>query len=469
MNGTGVQSSISEYGIYGIDESLIEKIKLALRLGHITQITKLIPSLHPADQTELFYNLNKDEQEKFIKILDNNLEPEFLIELNKEAVRNVICYINKNVLFDVLGRLDVDDITYLLEEIEDDSFTRMVIESLKYNKKGELIEKSLSYPEDSIGRLMCPKDYIAVPKNWVVSEVIKYIRISKNVDTNISEIVIVDEYFKPISTVSIGLLLRSDKNNKMQDLMRDPVDLKVLNAEQDQSDASFLFTKYSLQSAPVVDNNGVLIGMIYLNDMLNVINEEAEEDMMLMGSVGDDNIRNSVFKSVLTRFPWLITTIFTTMITSYVINSFENTIQKLVTLVTLLPVLAGLGGVSGNQTLAVLIRNLATKNINDRNFLKTIFKESLVGLTNGLLLGSFLFVITYLWHKNFDLSFVFGCTVACILTLSCLIGSMVPIVLEKIGLDPAVTSSAFISTTVDVLSYSIFLFSVQKFIIGFTN
>lgn len=469
MNGTGVQSSISEYGIYGIDESLIEKIKLALRLGHITQITKLIPSLHPADQTELFYNLNKDEQEKFIKILDNNLEPEFLIELNKEAVRNVICYINKNVLFDVLGRLDVDDITYLLEEIEDDSFTRMVIESLKYNKKGELIEKSLSYPEDSIGRLMCPKDYIAVPKNWVVSEVIKYIRISKNVDTNISEIVIVDEYFKPISTVSIGLLLRSDKNNKMQDLMRDPVDLKVLNAEQDQSDASFLFTKYSLQSAPVVDNNGVLIGMIYLNDMLNVINEEAEKDMMLMGSVGDDNIRNSVFKSVLTRFPWLITTIFTTMITSYVVNSFENTIQKLVTLVTLLPVLAGLGGVSGNQTLAVLIRNLATKNINDRNFLKTIFKESLVGLTNGLLLGSFLFVITYLWHKNFDLSFVFGCTVACILTLSCLIGSMVPIVLEKIGLDPAVTSSAFISTTVDVLSYSIFLFSVQKFIIGFTN
>lgn len=458
----------SDIGEYGIDESIIKNIKNALRLGLITQVIKIVPSLHPADQTELFYNLNKDEREKLIKLLDCNLEPEFLLELNQEALRDVIEYINKNVLFDILSKLDVEDITYLLEEINDDSFTKTVIESLKYSNKGELIEKSLSYPEDSVGRLMCPKDYIAIPKNWSVSEVIKYIMITKNVDTDISEIVIVDEYYKPISTVSIGLLLRSDKTKKMQDLMRDPTDLRVLNAEQDQSDASYLFTKYGLQSAPVVDNNGVLVGMIYLNDMLDVINEEAQEDMMLMGSVSNDDIRNGILKSVFARFPWLITTIFTTMITSFVVNSFENTIQKLVTLVTLLPVLAGLGGVSGNQTLAVLIRNLATKDINDRNFLKTIFKESFVGFTNGILLGSLLFLITYVWHNNFGLSFVFGCTVVCILTLSCLIGSTVPIILEKIGLDPAVTSSAFISTTVDILSYSVFLFSVQKFIIKFS-
>lgn len=452
---------------YGVGNSLIENIKSALKLGLNTQIIKLVPSLHPADQAELFSALEKEERKKLVKILGDNLEPEVLIELNKDILREIIECIDKDVLFRILAELDVDDITYLLEEIEDDFFTRTVIESLKVNKKGELIEKSLSYPEDSVGRLMCPKDYIAVPKNWTISEVVKYIKINKNINNEISEIVVVDEYFKPISTVPVGLLLRADKNSKMQDIMRDPTDLKILNAEQDQSDASFLFTKYGLQSAPVVDDNGVLIGVIYLNDIINVVNEEAEEDMMLISGVNNDNIRNSIFKSAFTRFPWLITTIFTTLITSFIVNSFESTIQKLVTLVTLLPVLAGLGGVSGNQTLTILVRNLATKNINDRNYIKAVLKEGFVGLTNGIFLGIILFLITFLWHRNLSLSIVFSCAVICILTLSCLIGSSVPLIIKKIGLDPAVTSSAFISTTIDVLSYSIFLFLVQEFIIGF--
>lgn len=458
-----IHNNVNEYGV---DNSLIENIKSALKLGLNTQIIKLVPSLHPVDQAELFIALEKEERKKLVRILGDNLEPEVLIELNKDILKEVIECIDKDVLFRILAELNVDDITYLLEEIEDDFFTRTVIESLKTNRKGELIEKSLSYPEDSVGRLMCPKDYIAVPKNWTISEVVKYIQINKNINNEISEIVIVDEYFKPISTVPVGLLLRMDKNSKMQDIMRDPTDLKVLNAEQDQSDASFLFTKYGLQSAPVVDDNGVLIGVIYLNDIINVVNEEAEEDMMLISGVNNDNIRNGIFKSAFTRFPWLITTIFTTLITSFIVNSFESTIQKLVTLVTLLPVLAGLGGVSGNQTLTILVRNLATKNINDRNCIRAIFKEGLVGLTNGVFLGIILFLITFFWHKNLSLSIVFSCAVICILILSCLIGSSVPLIIKKIGLDPAVTSSAFISTTIDVLSYSLFLFLVQKFIIG---
>lgn len=450
---------------YGISDSLVERVRSALEMGLKTQIKKIVPNLHPADQAELFCSLNKDERAKLINILKNDLEPEFLLELKGALSSEVVNLLDRDILLNLLTRLDADDITYILEEIDDEVFTQEVLKGIKSNKKKEMLEESLSYPEDSVGRLMTPREYTAVPKDWTITEVIKYMQKNKSITGEFSEIVIVDEYFRPVSTVSAGQLLRNDLNKKMFEIMRDPEDLKIINASQDQSEAGILFTKYNLKSAPVVNDSGILVGMIYLSDILDVVQEEANEDMLLMGNVGDSDIRENVGRSALKRFPWLITTVLTTLITSFVVSSFTDTIQKVVELVTLLPVLAGLGGVSGTQTLTVLVRNLATKNINERNSFKIILKESLTGALNGLFLAIFGFLITLFWHKSLSLSIVFSFSVLSVLFLSCLIGSIVPLVLTKFKLDPAVTAGSFITTTVDVLSYTTFLFLAKVIIL----
>jgi len=453
----------NNYG-YGVNSSLIERIQNAIELGLKTQVRKLVPDLHPADQADLIYNLTSEQRKNLIQILENNLEPEVLVELEGSVRSEIVKYLNKNTLAEILSRIDTDDAVDIIEDLKDD-LTQETLESIKSNKKREEIEEALSYKEDSVGRLMMPKKYVAIPKDWNVGDVIKYMRRNQNLPKDFSDIVVVDEYYRPVSITSVGQILQSEKTKTIAQLMSDPDEMKILRAEMDQSEAALLFTKYNLKLAPVVNDNGVLSGVISLVDIIDVINEEAEEDMLLMGNVKNDDVHLGFFKAALGRFPWLVTTVLSTAVGSMVINAFSGTIEKIVALAVLMPVISGLGGVAGTQTLTVLVRNLATQEVNKRNALKIIFKEIFMGLLNGLFIASLGGIAVYIWNRSLSLSLIFGATIMFILVISGFIGSTVPLIVTKLKLDPAVTSGAFITTTIDILSFLLFLKLATTFLL----
>ena len=442
---------------YGISGTLTERIKNALELNLKTQIKKIVPNLHPADQADLIGCLNKNERIELIKILGSQLDPEVLLELEGDLRNDIILYLEREDLINILSKLDVDDVVYILEDIEDNDFIKGIMEERKLISKKELIEESLSYPEDSIGRLMGPTEYTAVPKDWTVEEVIKYMQKNRSLTGEFSEIVVVDEYYRPVSTVSAGQILKSESHKKISRIMRDVEDLKILRCDMNQEEASLLFKKYDLSSAPVVNDNGVLIGMIYLPDIIDVIEEESKEDLLLMGNVSEDDTHSGVLRSAKNRFPWLVITILATSISSAVISCFSGTVEKLVVLSALMPLASGIGGIAGTQTLTVMVRNLAGRKFNNMNIGKVICKETFTGLLNGIGIGVIGGIGVYIWKHNFMLAFIFFLTLVFVLVLGGFIASIVPLILNKLKFDPAVSSGSFITTTIDSLTFLLIL------------
>ena len=439
--------------VYGISNSLLERIRNAIDMNLKTQIRKIVPNLHPADQADLIEILNHDERKKLVEILKDQLDAEAILELSEDVRNEIIKSYSNEDLANIFGKLDVDDIVEILQGIEDEETVQDVINKIKSKSTRELIEESLSYPEGSVGRLMAPLEFAAVPKDWTVEEFIKYSQKNKALTGKFSEIVVVDDYYRPVSTISAGQILIASQDKKISEVMRDPDDLKILRADMTQEDAANLFIKYDLRSAPVVNDNGVLVGMIYLFDIIDVVEKESTEDLMLMGNVSEDDMHSTIFSTIKKRLPWLFMTILTTSIGTFIIDAFGDTVEKMVILAALLPLLAGVGGVCSSQTLTVMIRNLAGHNITKSNYKKVIFKEFCTGLLNGIVLGIFSLIAIFLWQKNLQLAIIFGCTVAIVLSLSSTIASIVPITIDKLGLDPAAASSSFTTTTIDTLSF----------------
>lgn len=437
---------------YGISSNLTERIKNALELNLKTQIKKIIPNLHPADQADLIGCLSKNERLELINILGSQLDPETLLELQEDLRNEIISIIKREDLVNILSNLSVDNVVYILEDIEDKEFIKEIMEETKLSSKKELIEESLSYPEDTVGRLIGSKEYTAVPKDWTIEEVIKYMQKNRSLTGELSEIVVVDEYYRPVSTISAGQIIKSESNKKISTVMRDVEDLKILRCDMNQEEAVLLFNKYDLHSAPVVNDSGVLIGMLYLVDIVDVMEEESNEDLLLMGNVSEDDTYSNIFKSSKNRFPWLIITILTTSISSAIITYFSTTIEKFVILSALMPLAAGIGGISSTQALTVMVRNIAGHKLNNLNIKKVILKEMFIGTLNGICIGVVGAIGIYIWKQDLVLSIIFMLTLTFTLTWGGFVASVVPLILNKLKFDPAVSSGAFITTTVDSLS-----------------
>lgn len=451
---------------YGITKGLVERIQNALEMNLKTQVKKIFSSLHPADQAELVHNLDRDERKKLIEILHDKLDPSLLVELEGNVRKEIISYLDKNILANLLAKLDTDDVVEVLEDCEED-VTKETIDAIKSSEKREDIEEALSYPEDSVGRIMDQNNFIAVPKDWDVNEVIKYLRKNRNVPQEFANIVIVDEYFRPVSTASIGSVLKTDGKTLVSEIMRDPESLKIINADLDQSDAANLFIKYDLRFVPVVNHNGILIGILNSNDIIHVINEESNEDMMLMGNVNtDDTIHTSTLNSTKKRLPWLLGSVLTGSMSMLVINHFATTIEQFVILSAIMPLAANLSGVSGTQTLSILIRNISNNDISKIGTFKIILKQMLVGLLDGICLAIIVSTFLYFWKHNLTLSIIFGSAIVVLQILSCLIGTSVPLIIKKLKLDPAVGSGTFITALLDTSTSLLLLGMATIFLLG---
>jgi magnesium transporter len=415
-------------------------------------ITNSFNGMHPADAADIIEQLGQNDRESLIKLNNFNIDPEVFIELNESVQSEIITYLSSDSIVVLLKNLESDDAIAILENV-DEKDKNDILSSLPPKDRFALLE-SLSYPEDSAARIM-QREFTAIPSNWSVGQTIDYLRENKNLPEQFLEIFIVDEDFKPIGTVPSSKVLTNSRDAKMISIMSEsqlpiPVDM-------DKEEVGNLFENYNLNSAAVVDKNNKLVGMIMYDDVLTVLKEEAEEDALRLAGVGDEVITDGVFKKTKRRFNWLLLNLFTAFLATWVISLFGATIEQMIVLAFLMPIVASMGGNAGMQTLAVTVRTLATNDLTKNNFAQNILKEFNIGILNGIIFAVISALVVQLWFQDPLLSMIISMSMIVTMIVAGLFGIVVPITLKKMDIDPAIASSVFVTTITDVIGFVSFL------------
>ena len=415
-------------------------------------INQTLKDLHEADVANLIENLNPDTRNKLIEIESFNIDPEIFIELNESIQSEVLQLLSIDSLIKIIKRLESDNAIKILENLTKE-VKEKVLEKLPPKDKF-LLQEGLSYPEDSAARIM-QREFTAVPSNWTVGQTIDYLREDKDLPEEFLEIFIVDNDFKPIGTVPSSRVLRTSRDLKMNSIMREmPV---LISVNMDKEEVGLTFENYNLVSAGVVNKENKLVGMITADDVVTVVQEEAEEDALRLAGVGDEEITDSVMLKTKRRFNWLLLNLFTALLATWVISFFGASIEQMVALAFLMPIVASMGGNAGMQTLAVTIRAIATKELSKSNFNRVVGKEFLIGILNGIIFAIITAIIVQLWFKELNLSLLIGISMVLNMIVAGLFGILVPVSLKKLNIDPALASSVFVTTITDVIGFLSFL------------
>ena len=415
-------------------------------------LDRTLKELHPSDSADIIENLIPENRSKLLELEGFNLDPEIFIELNESIQTEIFIILSIESIVNILKRLQSDNALKILENL-DEKKKNIVLEKLPPRDKF-LLQEGLSYPEDSAARIM-QREFTAIPSNWSVGQTIDYLRESKDLPDEFIEIFIVDSDFKPIGTVPSSKVLRTPRESKMNSLMRE---IQVLiPVDMDKEEVGRIFENYNLFSSSVVDKNNKLVGMITVDDVVTVVKEEAEEDVLRLAGVGDEEITDSIFKKTKRRFNWLLLNLFTALLATWVISKFGATIEEMVALAFLMPIVASMGGNAGMQTLAVTIRAIATKELSSGNLGKIITKEFFIGILNGIIFAIITVIIVQLWFKEINLSILIGISMFLNMIVAGLFGILVPVSLKKFNIDPAIASSVFVTTITDVIGFLSFL------------
>ena len=434
------------------NKEFIKIIEEKIKLSESQFIDNSLKELHPSDSADIIENLSIENRSKLIELEGFNIEPEIFVELNESIQSEILLLLSINSIANLLKKLESDDAITILENIaqsKKDSVLNLLPPQDRF-----LLEEGLGYPEDSAARIM-QREFTAIPSNWSVGQTIDYLRESKNLPDEFLEIFIVDTDFKPIGTVPSSKVLRTPRDNKMNSIMREMQVLIPVN--MDQEEVGHTFENYNLTSAGVVDKNNKLVGMITSDDILTIVKEEAEEDVLRLAGVGDEEITDGIFKKTKRRFNWLLLNLFTAFLATWVISIFGATIEQMVALAFLMPIVASMGGNAGMQTLAVTIRAIATQKLSTTNISKTVSKEFAIGILNGIIFAIISSVIVFLWFKDLNLSIIIGVSMTLNMIVAGLFGILVPVTLKKFKVDPAISSSVFVTTITDVIGFLSFL------------
>ena len=415
-------------------------------------LNRTLKELHPSDSADLIENLVTESRAKLIELVGFNIDPEIFIELNESIQSEIFIFLSIESIVNILKRLESDNALKILENL-DDTKKRTVLDKLP-PKDRFILQEGLSYPEDSAARIM-QREFTAIPSNWSVGQTIDYLRENKDLPDEFWEIFIVDSNFKPIGTVPSSKVLRAPRESKMNSIM---TEMQVLiPVDMDKEEVGHNFENYNLVSAGVVDKDNKLVGMITGDDVFTVLKEEAQEDVLRLAGVGDEEITDSVFKKTKRRFNWLLLNLFTALLATWVISKFGASIEKMVALAFLMPIVASMGGNAGMQTLAVTIRAIATKQLSSGNFGKIVTKEFIIGVLNGIIFAIITGLIVHLWFKEFNLSILIAASMVLNMIVAGLFGILIPVTLKKFNIDPAIASSVFVTTITDVIGFLSFL------------
>jgi len=423
-----------------------------INIGDLKFINQTLKDLHPSDIANLIENLSYETRVKLIEIESFNVAPEIFIELNESIQSEVLLLLSIDSISNIIKRLESDDAVSILENLELDK-KNLILDKLP-PKDRFLLEEGLSYPEDSAARIM-QREFTAIPSDWTVGQTIDYLRESKDLPQEFLEIFIVDNEFKPIGIVPSSRVLRTARDSKMNLIMREmPV---LISVNMDKEEVGQAFENYNLVSAGVVNKNNKLVGMITADDIVTVVQEEAEEDVLRLAGVGNEEITDSVFVKTKRRFNWLLVNLATALLASWVISIFGAEIEKVVALAFLMPIVASMGGNAGMQTLAVTIRAIATKELSSSNINKIITKEFFIGVLNGIIFAIITGAVVQLWFKQFDLSIIIAASMVLNMIVAGLFGILIPVTLKKMNIDPALASSVFVTSVTDVVGFLSFL------------
>ena len=434
------------------DPSLVSKIMSSVDVGDKETVLNIIKKLPPSDVADIINLLKSSERKSFINLIKEGFNPETLSVLEDVVREEIIKYLGYNFVANLLPELETDDAVHVIEDLKEEE-KDLILQNIPQSDRDEL-QLALNYPEDSAGRLMS-LDFVSSPPHWNVGEAIDFFRESSDLPGEFYEIYLIDPFFKPVATLSLSSILKSNREDKLEDLKSNH--FVTISAEMDKEMVAHEFERFDLVSAPVIDENGRLIGVITADDIVDVIQDEAGEDIKFLGGVGDENITDNVIRVSRGRFSWLFINLLTAILASIVISIFDGTIEEMVALAILMPIVASMGGNAGTQTLTIAVRSLSTRDLVPLNYKRIINKEILVSFYNGV---SFAIIIGFLgafWFNDIPLGIVLAVAMIVNMLIAGLSGILIPLGLNKVGIDPAVASTVFLTTITDVVGFFSFL------------
>jgi magnesium transporter len=438
--------------LYGLTDELVRETVAAIGAQDRVRLKELTEPLHAADMADLFQALSGQNRQLLEELLGDDLEAEVFVHLDEAVREDLIEDLEPAALARVVNELEIDDAVELIEELEDADQQALLEEVPAVDRA--LYEEALGYPEDSAGRLM-RREYAAVPSVWNVGQTIDYMRADPDVPDDFYGLFVVGPDNKPLGVVMTSRLLRAKRPGAVTDIMEP--EIRLIPGTMDQEDVAFLFRQYGLVEAPVVDDAGRIIGVITVDDVVDVIDEEHEEDLLKLGGVATDDLYEAVVDTIKSRLSWLILNLMTAILASSVIGFFQAEIEKIVALAVLMPIVASMGGNAGTQTLTVSVRALAMKELTPSNALRIVGKEILVGGINGVVFAVLMGAIAYFWFGDLLIGIVIGIAMIVNLLVAGFAGILIPLVIDRAGGDPAVGSSIVLTTVTDVVGFLCFL------------
>ena len=431
----------------------LKKLHICITEDNTSELIQFIKDLHNADIAEIIQNLDDDSRLEFIKRIKENFDPEILTYLNESIREEIVELLDIKQLATNASELDVDDAVDVIEDLEE-SDQEAFLDNLPESER-KLIEEGLNYPEDSAGRLMQRK-FVSVSDEWNVGEAIDFLRTNtKELPEDFYEIYLTSNDNKISGIVPLGRLMSSNRIIKLENIKHKII--RTVNVFTDQEEVAYQFNKYALVSAPVVNEDNVIIGSVTVDDVVDVIEEEREEDILKLGGVGQADIYDAVIDTTKSRFSWLLVNLLTAIIASIVIGFFQASIEKVVALAVLMPIVASMGGNAGTQTLTVSVRALAMKELTAANAFKIVTKETFVGGINGFIFALIIGLLSAYWFEDTLLGFVIALAMILNLIIAGLAGTLIPLTLNKFNIDPALASGVILTTITDVFGFLSFL------------
>ncbi len=444
-----------------LSDQEIREISEAVQAQDSDTVHAFLDDLSPVDTAELVAKVRDEERDELVAMYSHAIDPEAFTELDPELARSILSSMPPANVAQIISNLESDDALDLILNLDDD-FQKEIIHKLSAKMRVTL-EEGLSFPEESAGRLM-QREVVAVPQFWTVGKAIDYLReAAEDLPEDFFDVFVIDPAYHIVGEIPLNRLIRAKRSKKLETIMLE--DTHPIPADMDQEEVAHVFRRDNITSAPVTDKDGRLIGVITIDDVIDVIDEEAHEDILKMAGVEQGDMYRAIWSTTGTRFRWLFVNLLTAIFASIVISFFDATIEQIVALAILMPIVASMGGNAGTQTLTVAVRALSTRQISASNTWRTIWKETLVCFLNGLAFAVITGVVAALWFGSTMLGGVIATAMAVNLLAAGFFGAGIPILLDRMGNDPAVSSTVFLTTITDVIGFFVFLGLAAMFLI----
>ncbi|WP_339631992.1 magnesium transporter [uncultured Sneathiella sp.] len=437
---------------YGLNDEIVQEIQDAIEREDAAFIHEQLEDWYSADTADLIEQLKPKLRLPFLQIMAGRLDPDVYSDLDENVRDHLVDDMDAAEIAAFVNELEIDDAVDVLEDLEEDE-QRDVLREIPADDRAAL-QEGLSYGEDSAGRLM-QRNLIAVPEYWNIGQTIDYLRDTDDLPDEFYEIFVVDPRHHPIGTIPLNHAMRSKRQVAVRDIMDE--EQKLIPVDMDQEDVAYLFQQYRLTSAAVVNADGALIGVITVDDIVDVISEEAEEDILRLGGVSEDDLFGSIWSTSRSRFLWLFVNLLTAIAASVAISFFDATMEAIIALAVLMPIVASMGGNAGTQTMTVAVRALATKELTAANMFRILSKETVVALLNGVVFAVLIGAIAWVWFESSQIGMIIATAMVFNILIAGIAGMLVPVTLDRMNIDPAIASSVFVTTVTDIVGFVAFL------------